>query len=255
MIENLEEVLSCRTHGDFNARKVSAGRVEMVIRTCPRCADDAVSAAERKKIEDDQKNRRDSYERRLNECCIPPRFVGQTFQNYVVSGDGQRHAVKVCEDYAQEFYKHLKNGDGLIFTGNTGNGKNHLAIGIAQAIIENGYMAQYITASDFISKMTAWQTDKSAASQDSIVGMMTQPDLLILDEVGVGSSTDFQRDTLFRLIDARYRERKPVILMGNVSMAELRLFVGERSFDRLKQMTLRQVPFTWASYRGRELNA
>ena len=254
MITELDETFNCPTHGEYRARNISSGAVAIVIRTCPKCADESVATEEKKQKDAELKSRIEAFERRLKSACIPERFIGKTINNYVVECEKQQHAVDVSKGYAENFHKHLKNGEGLIFIGNTGNGKNHLAIGIAQAVMQNGYVAQYITFPDFVSKMTAWQSKGDSLSQDAIMAMMREPDLLILDEVGVGASTEYQKDVAFRLINARYEKNKPLIVLGNVTAPELKAFVGDRAFDRLKEMTLRTVDFKWESYRGRVIN-
>jgi DNA replication protein DnaC len=54
---------------------------------------------------------------------------------------------------------------------------------------------------------------------------------------------------LFDIIDKRYRDVKPTILISNLTKAELKGFLGERSFDRLREGGL-WVDFLWESFRG-----
>ena len=80
--------------------------------------------------------------------------------------------------------------------------------------------------------------------------MLAGIDLLILDEVGMQYGTEAEQITLFDIIDKRYRDLKPTILLTNQNSSGLKQFLGERSFDRVKEECI-WVTFLWASHRGK----
>jgi DNA replication protein DnaC len=55
---------------------------------------------------------------------------------------------------------------------------------------------------------------------------------------------------MFDVINRRYRDLHPTILLSNLDRDGLRAYLGERSFDRLREGGI-VVPFDWESYRGR----
>jgi DNA replication protein DnaC len=59
-------------------------------------------------------------------------------------------------------------------------------------------------------------------------------DLLILDEFGIQIGSEHEKMLLFRIINKRYENLKPTILISNLSPAEIKNF-EERIFDRLKE--------------------
>ena len=79
--------------------------------------------------------------------------------------------------------------------------------------------------------------------------LMSEPDLLILDEVGVQFGSDFERNTLFDVLNERYELRKPTIFLSNLGREDLAEFLGERVMDRLREDGATVVPFDWPSYR------
>jgi DNA replication protein DnaC len=56
---------------------------------------------------------------------------------------------------------------------------------------------------------------------------------------------------LFDVLNARYANQRPTILIGNLTADELEEYLGERIMDRLLESGSAVVPFTWESYRRR----
>jgi len=73
--------------------------------------------------------------------------------------------------------------------------------------------------------------------------------LLVLDEIGVQYGTDGEQTILFDVLDRRYRDLKPSILLTNQDKAGFKQYIGERVFDRLTE-TSKWVAFDWQSYRA-----
>lgn len=80
---------------------------------------------------------------------------------------------------------------------------------------------------------------------------MVEPDLLILDEVGVQHGSDTEKLILFEIINGRYEAARPTIVISNLDAAGLEQFLGERAFDRLREGGGRLVVFDWESHRGK----
>jgi len=60
--------------------------------------------------------------------------------------------------------------------------------------------------------------------------------VLALDDMGAEKPTEWVNERLFEIIDYRYNEYLPVIASTNATPAELKTQIGERSFDRLREM-------------------
>lgn len=60
--------------------------------------------------------------------------------------------------------------------------------------------------------------------------------------------TDGEQTILFDVLDRRYRDLQPTILLSNQDVAGLKTFLGDRAMDRLKECA-RFVPCQWPSYR------
>ena len=89
-------------------------------------------------------------------------------------------------------------------------------------------------------------------SETEALALLTAADLLVLDEVGfaIGNGAT-RRAMLFDVLNDRYGEMRPTILIGNLTAAELEGYLGERIMERLMDLGSIMVPFTWPSHRRR----
>lgn len=65
--------------------------------------------------------------------------------------------------------------------------------------------------------------------------------LLILDDFGMERDSEFGKEIIFQVIDARYQSRKPMIITTNLSMNTLQNPAdtsGKRIYDRILEMCL-----------------
>ena len=51
------------------------------------------------------------------------------------------------------------------------------------------------------------------------------------------------------MLDTRYAEMRPTVLIGNLSVPEMEAYLGERIMDRLSELGSATVLFTWPSHR------
>jgi DNA replication protein DnaC len=239
---------SCAKHGEFTAtgqRLHPSGR-EIWTR-CPTCIaeSDAQVEAERRQRAIDQA--RAVMESRLEQTAIPARFIGKTLDNFNADSEPQRYALTVARDYAENFEARAKKGEGLILSGMPGTGKSHLAGGILQALLPER-VGFYTTCMGILRRVRGtWRKD-SEQSEAEVLRLYRTVDLLVIDEIGVQYGTDGEQTILFDVIDGRYREMQPTILLTNQDRAGFKTFIGERAYDRLTE-TSRWIPFDWPSYR------
>jgi DNA replication protein DnaC len=135
----------------------------------------------------------------------------------------------------------------LIFAGKPGTGKSHLAGAILQAVLTPN--VRYVTCMDLIRMVReTWRKD-SERSETQVLRYLEGLDLLVVDEVGMQYGTEGEQTILFDVLDRRYREVRPMVLLTNQNRDGFKSFVGDRIYDRLVE-TSRWVPFDWDSYRG-----
>lgn len=233
----------CDKHGPFVSRNV----YRSIWTKCQAC--EAEATAEREAHEERQRTER--RQQRMAELmqasAIPARFFGRTFAGFNAPTPAHQRALALCRDYADGFPDHARRGAGLILAGLPGTGKSHLVAAILQALIGR-HDVRYTTCMDMIRAVRdTWRRD-SERTETQVLGMLQRLDLLAIDEVGMQYGTEGEQTILFDVLDRRYREVRPTIILTNQDQKGLRDFVGDRTFDRLSE-TCRWVPFDWPSYR------
>lgn len=188
--------------------------------------------------------------RRLMEsAAIPRRYIDCDFNNYVVDVPGQQTALDVCSNYAEHFGERARKGSCLILCGNPGTGKNHLASAIARTVLSMGRSVLHVTAYDVIARIRqTWQRGIGNSTELEVIRGFAEADLLILDEVGKTFGSDGERVHLFEVIDHRYRDLKPTIILSNESVSGIEKYLGSAAFDRLCQNG-DLLLFDWKSHR------
>lgn len=185
----------------------------------------------------------------LQRAAIPPRFADRRFENFELHCEGAAHALETMCTYASRFDETLKAGRCMLLVGTVGAGKTHLAAATAHSVIEQGYSAVFASVMSAVrSVKETYRRDSERTERDAINALIA-PDLLILDEVGVQFGSDAEKLILFEIINGRYEEVKPTILLSNLDIDGLKEFLGERVMDRLREGGGKMIVFDWASYR------
>ena len=121
-----------------------------------------------------------------------------------------------CRRYAREFGA---GAPSLLFTGGPGLGKTFLSACIARAVADNGFSVVYDTAGKLFSDFEAV---KFGGNQQDLPRKYLQCDLLIIDDLGTEMTTQFTQSVLYRVLNDRLLENRPVIVSTNLSDQALR---------------------------------
>lgn len=254
MLQEIVREACCELHGvyqerGFRFRKDEIGAKESAVIwcACPSCLaeEDAMKARAEEAMQLADKQAK--LQKRLQHSWLPIRFIGKTFENFVCNTSAQQRVFDLVQAYARDFEKNAVKGRGLIFLGGVGTGKSHLAAAVLQAVMAK-HQGLYMTVSDIIRAVrSTWRKD-SAGSEREMLARLVEVDLLVMDEVGKQYGTEGEEHILFDVLDGRYREMKPTILLGNITGEELSCYLGERVADRLRETSM-AIVFDWKSYR------
>lgn len=240
----------CEQHGDYESQRYTlfAGGREHWTK-CPTCSDEQAAAERAREQQREAAQQAQRYQDRLDRAGIPQRFRSRTFDAFVADTEPKQRALAIARLYANEFDQRYDQGANLIFSGQPGTGKSHLGLAIAQRVMER-YSAIYVTARELVMRLRATWRDDSPVSEIEMQRTFSRCGLLVIDEIGVQFGTDAERTQLFGVIDERYREELPSILLTNLDVDGFKQFVGQRAYDRLRECGM-WVAFDWESYRGK----
>lgn len=233
------EPRSCAEHGEYLAMKTPVGWSDCNVCNAKR------QQAERYRLEAEA-----SRLSIMRQADVPVRYHGKTLDTYDAGGNGQALALRYALEYADDFAAARAAGRGLIFCGTPGTGKTHLAVGIMHRVLSAGYTARFAIVLDAMQAIKGTYRKDSATSEAAVIEKLTAPDLLVLDEIGNQYGTDAERIILSSVINARYNDMKPTILLSNLPKHELMRELGDRVVDRMREGGGRMVVFDWDSHRG-----
>ena len=99
----------------------------------------------------------------------------------------------------------------LVFTGDHGTGKTHLAAAIANARLTKGQPAIFVTVPDLLDYLRAAFSPNSQTPFDKRFEEVRRAPLLILDDLGTESATPWAREKLYQIVNYRYNTRLPTV--------------------------------------------
>ena len=111
---------------------------------------------------------------------------------------------------------YLARKEPIIFLGETGTGKTHLASGLGVAACRQGKRVRFTTAAEMVTELMEAQNH---AELTRVRNRWTRYDLIVIDELGYVVMPDTAAELLFQVIAGR-AERAAVIVTTNLPFSE-----------------------------------
>ena len=258
------EIGKCSKHGDFEFKYVDsfANGQYMVSSTCMCCVSERNSFIESEilRVESEQKEK--VITDKILRCGVSKRNLSKTFDTYLANTPEQDKAKRLYKEFSDSVCNGLPVRN-LIVCGSVGTGKTHLASSVVNAIsrseLDNThgyYNLRYKTCElvkiiELIRQFkNTWSKDNDSTEQ-KFLDYYTNIDALIIDEVGVQFGSDTEKMVIFDIIDGRYNNMLPTILISNLALPEVKELIGDRAIDRLREDGGQVVAMQWESHRGK----
>lgn len=138
--------------------------------------------------------------------------------------------LEKCRRYAEHWREMREENSGLLLWGGTGNGKTYAAACIVNDLIDRGIPAMITSFPRILN--AGW--DKTQIAQE-----MRYYQLLVIDDLGAERHSDYALETVYMVIDERYKARKPLIVTTNLTLDELckpPSMEYQRIYDRILEM-------------------
>jgi DNA replication protein DnaC len=238
----------CGKHGEYIDEGVMVGD-RMIFRRCPACNREYHIAAQEAKAKAEAARKVELAKRLHESSLIPKRFKSCSFENFVASNEGQTKALATAKAYADSWEQMQERGAGLIFSGKAGTGKTHLACAIANAVIDLAVPAKFTTVTNMMRAIKETYSKDSDDSESKVLQRLSDVPLLVMDEAGMDYGTDFNKTLLFEVLNSRYENVNPTIILTNLDATALKEYLGERVVDRMRDGGGKLVTFNWESQR------
>lgn len=237
----------CEKHGEYESFPWNSQMTGRVFYTsCPECDREIQEEQERKEREEKER----IYYLRLARSGISKRFINSTFADYKPVSEKAAKVFKAVKSYHDQFSKIKASGTSLIMCGRPGTGKTHLANAMAISLINQKTPVTYTTSFKMMARIKSTYSKFDAKETESgAIDALTKVDLLIIDEVGVQFGSEAEKVLFYQVINGRYDNVLPTVLISNLTSRELEQFIGERCFDRLKDGSGAVLSFDWDSFR------
>jgi DNA replication protein DnaC len=135
----------------------------------------------------------------------------------------------------------------LVLRGGYGVGKTHLAAAIANRQLELGSEAVFVSVPDLLDHLRATYRAEGDETYDERFQQVRNTPLLILDDLGVESPTNWAVEKLYQIFNHRYNAHLPTVITTNHELEELE----RRLRSRLSDPDLsRVVTIVARDYRG-----
>jgi DNA replication protein DnaC len=128
----------------------------------------------------------------------------------------------------------------LVLAGPSGSGKTHLAAAIANHRIAENHPVFYITTPDLLDHLRSSFNPNSELPYDEFFEQVRNTPLLVLDDFGAQSATPWAKEKLEQLLNHRFINRLPTVIVTIAPIEELE----DRMQTRLADSDFCQVQIT-----------
>lgn len=246
MAEIMKTIKVCEKHGEYASEKLVVGSLNLWS-GCGHCAMERDVGIAKNKEGRKEHEAYKAAKKNMENSGIPLKYKNSNFDGLEISSDHQSLAVRYSKRYAEAFGTLKDEGVSLIFFGSPGTGKTHLACAIALEVIQKGFSCRYITAFDLLNEIS--DTFRTKEPTNNVVKKYVSSELLILDEVGIQYGRDHDSIWLYKIINTRYVNNLPTIVISNLDEKKLEEFIGSPTYDRLQEGKGKAIPFMWESHR------
>ena len=107
-------------------------------------------------------------------------------------------------------------GLGVLFTGDNGVGKTHLAVGVLRELAETkSVRGQFWDFHELIREIKNSYDAETRTTELQVLAPVVETDLLLLDDLGAWKMTDWMNDTLFYILNSRYIAKRATLITTN----------------------------------------
>lgn len=136
-----------------------------------------------------------------------------TFFDYTFANCDETHpCVQYARRYVGNYAEFQKNGQGLLFWGNVGTGKTFLAGCIANALLEQKIPVLMTSFPKILNALGGLYSSE----RNAYLASLNRYTLLVIDDMGIERESQYTIETIYTVIDERYKSGKPFIITTNI---------------------------------------
>ena len=173
----------------------------------------------------------------------------RTFYNYILDRcDASQENAVYAKRYVEHFSEMVQTGQGLLFWGNVGTGKTFLAGCIANALLEQKIPVLMTSFPKILNALGGLYSSE----RNEYLASLNHYTLLVIDDMGIERESQYTAETIYTVIDERYKSGKPFIITTNLQLDALKNpqdVEHARIYDRIMERCM-PVFFGGKNYRS-----
>lgn len=154
-------------------------------------------------------------ERLLRAARIPPRYEHCELENFDTMGSRSSLAAALlaARRFVEEYPVHQA---GLLFVGDIGVGKTHLAVGVLKLLMrDKGIPCLFYDYRELLKDIQNSFNPSVQATEMDVLRPVFDTEMLVIDELGAVKPTDWKWDTISDIINRRYNAQKTTLFTTN----------------------------------------
>lgn len=171
-----------------------------------------------------------------------------SFDNFLPTGHGlapdKEKNLKRAYEACLAFAKDPKGW--LLLKGGYGCGKTHLAAAIANYRMVLGYPILFINTPDLLDHLRATYSPQTETPYSDRFEQVRNASLLILDDLGSQSNTEWAQEKLYQIFNYRYNMKLPTVITTNQELESIEIRIQSRMVD---PSLVQIVPITAPDFR------
>lgn len=156
--------------------------------------------------------------RAREESCLGKAFAEVRLSS-LVEQPGARYE---CARYVRHWPSLSAFGRGLYFFGAVGSGKTHAAAVLANELLEAHLVELlFLSVPEFAGQLRDALDNTKDSNGATLLRRMKAVELLVLDDLGLETPSAWVGEQLYRVVDARWRERRPIVATSHLDLSAL----------------------------------
>ncbi len=160
----------------------------------------------------------------MERAKIPKRYEHCDFESYSTDlTDGKtwlaqhEESMKKAKMLTQGFVRDYPGAAerGLLLMGPSGVGKTHLAVAALKELIRRGHGGLFCDYRELLKEIQASYNPASESTEMSILEPVRNVEILVLDDLGASKPSDWVRDIVGIVLNARYNENRTTLITTN----------------------------------------
>lgn len=198
------------------------------IKPCPVCRDPEIEAK--------------ALARALRNAAIPQQFAATDFDTYRRIPEADIQAADMVEEWVTQAVSDPDSAGSILLAGEIGTGKTGCGAAAFRILIRETYrIAAFVRTVDLFAELgramdASKRGDADAIRVSDIVDRVAGAELLMLDDIGAETATDYREEKLYQILGRRYDDRRTTIVTTNKTLPELKAQIGPRTYSRLVEM-------------------